>query len=123
METKFVLNIKDWKLTRLERSKNRMKLQLKFNKDETMAIKNFMEMVKPPEISEDDFLKGLFKLGIETMESKLMQAVEEHMEENDLDASAIGMKADEVRKVEEIIVPVVGEVSELKSTKDTKDEL
>tara|TARA_R110002020_G_C16296617_1_gene772847 strand:- start:1646 stop:2008 length:363 start_codon:yes stop_codon:yes gene_type:complete len=120
METKFVLNIKDWKLTRLERSKNRMKLQLKFNKDETMAIKNFMEMVKPPEISEDDFLKGLFKLGIETMESKLMQAVEEHMEENDLDPSAIGVKPDHP---EEIVVPVVGEVSELKSTKDTKDEL
>lgn len=88
-----------------------------------MAVKNFMEMVKPPEISEDDFLKGLFKLGIETMETKLMKAVEDHMEENDLDASSIGMKADEVRKVEEIIVPVVGEVSELKSAKDTKDEL
>ena len=120
METKFVLNIKDWKLKRLERSNNRMKLQLKFNKEETMAIKNFMGMVKPPEISEDDFLKGLFKLGIETMEMKLMQAVETHMEESDLDPSAMGMKADEP---EDSIVPVVGEVSELKTTKDTKDEL
>ena len=51
MEKKIVLNIKDWKLKRLERSNNRMKLQIKFNKEETMAVKNFMEMVKPPEIS------------------------------------------------------------------------
>jgi hypothetical protein len=32
----------------------------------------------------------------------------------------MGMKADEP---EDIIVPVVGEVSELKTTKDTKNEL
>ena len=69
-----------------------MKLQIKFNKEEAQAIKNFMGMVKPPEIGEDDFLRGIFKLGIETMEMKLMEAVEEHMEENNLDPSALGLE-------------------------------
>ena len=96
METKFVLNIKDWKLTRLERSKNRMKLQLKFNKDETMAIKNFMEMVKPPELSEDDFMKGIFKIGVETMEVKLLEAVKNHAEDNDLDLSSVGISEEDL---------------------------
>jgi len=62
-----------------------MKLQVKLNKEEAQAFKNFMEMVKPPEVPEDDFLKGIFKIGIETMEEKLMLALKEHAEKNDID--------------------------------------
>lgn len=61
-----------------------MKLTVKLSKEEGLAFKNFTEMVKPPEISDDDFLKGIFKIGIETMEAKLMDAVQKHAAENNI---------------------------------------
>lgn len=94
MDEKIVLNFEDWDIKKTSRSRDRMKLQIKFNKEEALAIKNFMSMVKPPEIPEDDFLKGLFKLGVETMEVKLMDAVKQHAEENDLDLSEMGIDED-----------------------------
>jgi len=54
-----------------------------------------MEMVKPPDISEEDFLKGIFKIGVETMEAKLLEAVKKHAEENALDLSSVGLKDSE----------------------------
>ena len=68
-----------------------MKLQIKLGKEEALAFKNFTEMVKPPEIDEHDFLKGIFKIGIETMEMRLMEAIKEHAEENNIDLSAVGL--------------------------------
>tara|TARA_R110000744_G_scaffold284519_3_gene396026 strand:- start:385 stop:690 length:306 start_codon:yes stop_codon:yes gene_type:complete len=91
MSEKITLKIDTWQLKLQERTRNRMKLQIKFSKEEALAVKNFMKMVKPPEISEDDFMRGVFKLGIETMEMKLMDAVKDHMEENNIDASAMGL--------------------------------
>ena len=117
MNEQTVINFDSWKIKKSERTRNRMKLQIKLNKEEGLAFKNFMEMVKPAEISEDDFMKGLFKIGIETMEAKLLEAVKRHEENNTSEES----DADEAS--EEIIVPVVGEVSELKSSKETSDEL
>ena len=73
-----------------------MKLQIKFNKEEALAIRNFMEMVKPPELSEDDFMKGIFKIGVETMEVKLLEAVKNHAEDNDLDLSSVGISEEDL---------------------------
>jgi len=69
-----------------------------------------MEMVKPPELDEDNFLKGIFKLGVETMEMKLMEAVKQHAEENDMDLSALGLT--EEPGVCKIPVPVPAPVEE-----------
>ena len=91
MTESITLNFEDWDIKLSDRTRDRMKLQIKLSKDEALAFKNFMSMVKPPEIDEDHFLKGVFKLGIETMEMKLMEAVKQHAEDNDLDLSALGM--------------------------------
>lgn len=92
MKDSVTFNIDDWNIKHLDRTRNRMKLQLKFNKEEALAIKNFLSMVKPPEISDDEFFKGIFKIGIETMEMKLMEAVKAHAEENNLDSSSVGLE-------------------------------
>ena len=89
MKEKLILNFDSWKIKQIERTRDRMKLQIKLGKEEAQAFKHFMEMVKPPEINEPDFLKGIFKIGIETMEMRLMEAVQKHAEENDLDLSGI----------------------------------
>ena len=85
------LNLAEWSFKLQERTRNRMKLQIKLNKVEAQAFKNFAEVVKPDEISDADFLKSVFKIGLEEMENRLMSAVEKHAEENDIDL-------DELRK-------------------------
>lgn len=85
------LNLSDWSFKLQERTRNRMKLQIKLSKVEAQAFKNFAEVVKPDEISDADFLKSVFKIGLEEMENKLMSAVEKHAEENNIDL-------DELRK-------------------------
>tara|TARA_A100001515_G_scaffold7122_1_gene6029 strand:+ start:8113 stop:8442 length:330 start_codon:yes stop_codon:yes gene_type:complete len=98
MKEKLVLNFESWNIKQINRSKDRMKLQIKLSKEEAQAFKNFTEMVKPPEIPEDDFLKGIFKIGVETMEMKLMEAVQQHAQENDIDLDKL---AEETESVEE----------------------
>ncbi len=100
-----------------------MKINIKLSKDEAQAFKNFMEMVKPPEIPEDDFLRGIFKIGVETMEERLLEAVKEHAEANNVDLSGVSEFLDEEEEPEDIVVPVVGEVSKLKSPNKDTDEV
>ena len=114
------LNFEDWNIKTLERTRNRMKINIKLSKDEAMAFKNFMEMVKPPEIPEDDFLRGIFKIGVETMEERLLEAVKEHAEANNVDLSGVSEFLEEEEEPEEI---VVGEVSKLKSPNKDTDEV
>jgi len=92
MEEKIVLDFDSWNIKQIERSRDRMKLQIKFSKEEAIALKNFMQMVKPPEISDDEFFKGIFKIGVETMELRLLEAVKQHAEDNNLDLSAVGLE-------------------------------
>jgi hypothetical protein len=91
MNESITLNFEDWDIKLSERTRDRMKLQIKLNKEEALAFKNFMTMVKPPEVDEAHFLKGVFKLGIETMEIKLMEAVKQHAKDNNIDLSAVGL--------------------------------
>tara|TARA_R100000152_G_C6777555_1_gene207505 strand:+ start:1407 stop:1763 length:357 start_codon:yes stop_codon:yes gene_type:complete len=83
------INLSDWSIKLKERTRSRMKLQIKLNQIEAQAFKNFAEVVKPDEISDEDFLKSIFKMGLETMESKLMSAVEKHAEENNIDLESL----------------------------------
>jgi|TARA_R110002020_G_scaffold146881_6_gene321861 hypothetical protein len=128
MTENLVLNFDEWNINLTDRTRNRMKLQIKLGKDEALAFKNFMEMVKPPEIAESDFLKGIFKIGVETMETKLMEAVQQHAEEEGIDLSNsldVEESAELDAAQEEIIVPVMGEMSSLedKPATENTDEL
>jgi len=88
-KTEILLDLTNWSITTKERSRDRMKLQIKLNKTEAQSLKNFTTIVKPDEVSEADFLKSVFKIGLEEMEIRLMNAVEKHAEENDIDLDAL----------------------------------
>ena len=79
-----------------------MKLQIKLSKLEAQAFKNFAEVVKPDEISDADFLKSVFKIGLEEMENRLMSAVEKHAEANDIDLESL-RKDGEYNSVNEMV--------------------
>jgi hypothetical protein len=100
-KTTIDLNLKDWKIKTSERSRDRMKLNVKLSKEEGLAFKNFSEMVKPPEISDDDFLKGIFKIGIETMEARLMEAVQKHADDNNINLEEMREAAEKSETVSE----------------------
>ena len=88
------LDVASWKIKQVERSKGRMKFQIKLNKMETESFKVFTETVKPEEVSQDDFIKSIFLTGIESMNQKIMSMVEEYAKENpeDFKAQLVEMK-------------------------------
>jgi len=88
------LDVASWKIKQVERSKGRMKFQIKLNKNESESFKIFSETVKPEEVSQDDFVKSIFLTGIEAMNQKIMSMVEEYAKENpeEFKAQLVDMK-------------------------------
>jgi|TARA_Y100000310_G_scaffold230489_1_gene232940 hypothetical protein len=82
------LNVESWTIAQKERSRGRMKFQIKLNKVETESFKAFTETVKPEEVTQDDFVKSIFLTGIEAMNQKIMNMVEEYAKANPEDFKA-----------------------------------
>ncbi len=85
------LDIQNWRLRIDERSRNRMKIQIKLSKDEAEAFKNFSQMVKPEEISDDDFMKTVFVAGCETLNRQLQELVQKYAIENQEELASSGI--------------------------------
>jgi len=85
------LDIKNWRFRIDERSRNRMKIQIKLSKDEAEAFKNFSTVVKPEEISDDDFMKTIFVTGCEALNNQLNQMVQQYAEANKEELAASGI--------------------------------
>jgi len=96
-EKNLTLDLTNWKIKLQERTRDRMKLQVKLGKDEAQALKNFMQMIKPDEVSEEDFIKGLFMMGMQDMETRLLEALDKYEKDEsndfDLEKAAEGIKA------------------------------
>ena len=75
-------NLKNWTIKAQDRKRERMKFQVKLNKEETLAFQNFKNVVQPAEISDDDFFRAIFLNGIEAMQKKLMEEMEKFAEEH-----------------------------------------
>jgi uncharacterized alpha/beta hydrolase family protein len=90
-QTSIKLDVSKWRIRINERSKNRMKLQIKLSKDEAIAYKNFAEVVKPQEITDDDFMKTVFVTGIETLNKQLSDMVQKYASENKEELAASGI--------------------------------
>jgi len=68
-----------------------MKIQIKLSKDEAEAFKNFSSMVKPEEISDDDFMKTVFVAGCETLNRQLQELVQKYAVENQEELASSGI--------------------------------
>jgi hypothetical protein len=68
-----------------------MKLQINLKKDEAEAFKNFTEMCKPGDVSDSDFIKTLFYMGIEAANARLADMVQEYAKENKEDLASSGI--------------------------------
>ena len=59
-----------------ESKRGRMKVTFKMSKEEAEGFKNFMEMVKPPDVPDDTFYKHVFFAGCRALNDELKQLFE-----------------------------------------------
>lgn len=71
------LRFEDTKFKLVERSRGRMKIQIKFSKDEAEGFKNFCKL-KPPELDDETFFKQIFFAGCNVMTEQIQAMVEAH---------------------------------------------
>ena len=95
--SKIKLNVSDWKTSIDDRSRGRMKVTIKLNKDEAEGFKNWSEHIKPDQLSIEDFTKQIFFNGIEYLNFKLQDAARKLLEDKDLreklEASGINVQS------------------------------
>lgn len=96
-QTQIKLDVSKWRIRVDQRSRDRMKLQIKLSKDEAVAFKNFSEVCKPQEVTDDEFIKTVFITGIEALNQQLAELVQKYAAENkdELAASGITVLEDE----------------------------
>jgi len=76
-----------WTLRVDYRKRDRMKINFKLSKEESEAYSNFKNQTKPDQISEDQFLKSIFFLGITTLEANISKKIQNELEKMDEDVS------------------------------------
>jgi len=74
---KVSLSFNDAKIKLVERSRGRMKIQIKFSKEEAEGFKNFCKL-KPPELDDETFYRQLFFTGCNVMTQQIQDLVEQH---------------------------------------------
>ena len=77
------LDISDWDIRIERRKRNRMKRNIKLNKEQTAAYERFRTQVQPEEISEQDFLLSLLFMGISSFEQQIMAQLQQSITEDD----------------------------------------
>tara|TARA_R110000824_G_scaffold394684_1_gene594693 strand:- start:537 stop:866 length:330 start_codon:yes stop_codon:yes gene_type:complete len=74
-----VLDIDSWIFTCIHRTKNRMKITIKLDQEQSDAYLIYMRGIKPEEMSEDAFIKAAFFLGLATLEQNIVSKLSENM--------------------------------------------
>ena len=85
------LDINSWRFRVDHRSRARMKINIKLSKDEAEAFKNFTNVVKPEEVSDDDFMKTIFVTGCEALNRQLSEMVQQYAQANKEELAASGI--------------------------------
>lgn len=60
----------------------RMKVTLKFGKDEAEGFMNFCKLAKPDNMNQDDFAKFLFYKGVQALQQDFATQVEKYKQEH-----------------------------------------
>jgi len=90
-QTNIKIDVSKWNIRIDERKRNRMKLQIKLSKDEAQAFKNFSDVCKPQDITDDEFIKTVFVTGIESLNQQLSDMVQKYAKENQEELASSGI--------------------------------
>jgi hypothetical protein len=89
-----------WRIKITERSRGRMKFQLKLSQEEAEAFRGFSNAVKPDNIEMPDFIRSIFFAGVRALEEQLTENLVKHIEENRDEYEASGFTFSEEGKLE-----------------------
>jgi len=71
-----------------------MKVQFNLTKEEASAFSNFMNSVNVNNLTETDFCKSAFIIGLQAMEQSIIAEVQKRMEAEAADASGVEIVED-----------------------------
>jgi TPP-dependent trihydroxycyclohexane-1,2-dione (THcHDO) dehydratase len=71
-----------------------MKVQFNLTKEEAAAFSNFMNSVNVNNLTETDFCKSAFIIGLQAMEQSIIAEVQKRMEAEAADASGVEIVED-----------------------------
>jgi hypothetical protein len=98
--SKIKLDVSNWKISVDDRTRGRMKVTFKLNKDEAEGFKNWSTHIKPENITMEDFSKQIFFNGIEYLNLKLQDVAKKIIEDEKLrtQLEASGFNISELEK-------------------------
>jgi len=98
MSERISFNLDNSKFKLVERSRGRMKIQIKFSKEEAEAFKNFC-MIKPPELEDEIFYKQIFLAGCNSMTKEITALVEAHRQAQEAEGTEAQTETAEAQDV------------------------
>lgn len=90
----------NWSVKLEYRKRDRMKIGFKLGKEEAEAFVNFKNQTKPDSISEDNFLKSIFFLGLSTLEANISRKIQDELAANTEDEDVVIPEAEEEEEAE-----------------------
>lgn len=93
-----------------ERSKGRLKFQIKLSKDEAEAFNNYSKVFKDPKMPMDEFVRVIFFTGMTSLNDQVVERVKQQMEEKKGELEEVGVDAHQE------VVPTIKPLSENDST-------
>ena len=85
-------DLSKWRLRSEMRSRKRMKITLKLSAEQSEAVNNFMGVVKPDDVSTDDFFMTMFYRGLQETHNDLLGMTQKFAEENAEELAASGIE-------------------------------
>jgi hypothetical protein len=95
-EDKISLDFSKTKVKSQERSRGRMKITVKLNKEEAVAYKNMKASLVPDGVSDDNFVRSVFFMGLEQFHKNTMEMMQKYVKENEEKLRSEGVDVDSI---------------------------
>lgn len=95
-DDKIKLDLSKSKPKMVERSRGRMKLTVKLNKEEAQAFKNMKASLVPDGVSDDNFIRSVFFIGLEQFHKNTMEMMQQYVKENEEKLRSEGVDVDAI---------------------------
>ena len=89
--TSIKFDFESWKIRVKNKRKNRMKITVNLNQEESVGWKNFAQICKPDDIPQEQFMKAVFLAGVEALNKDLAEMVKKYAKENKEELAASGI--------------------------------
>jgi hypothetical protein len=100
-DAKITLDFAKTKIKVDERSRDRMKITIKLNKQEAESFKNMKKVLVPEDAQDDVFLKSIFFMGLEQFHNNAIAMMKKYVNENEDKLREEGFDVDSFKNLRE----------------------